>query len=143
MSKSKETYDALSAEEKGADETQICVELAPREITTMSLRFGHKETSIAWRSLGKTVTDDATKEKKVLLSEINGVVQPGELVAVMGPSGSGKTTLLDILGGRGQVGLTGTFYLNGRPSSKTLRRTIAYVLQDDIFYEQLTVRQQV
>jgi ABC-type multidrug transport system ATPase subunit len=39
--------------------------------------------------------------------------------------------------------LKGEVYINGEPFKKSMRREIAYVLQEDIFYTQLTVRQQL
>ena len=54
-----------------------------------------------------------------------------------------KTTLLNILGGRGRANLKGDVYINGNAFKKSMRREIAYVLQEDIFYTELTVRQQL
>ncbi|XRB05637.1 ABC transporter [Pycnococcus provasolii] len=53
---------------------------------------------------------------KQLLYNATGIVNPGELVAIMGPSGCGKTTLLDCLSGRRKTGVqTGSRYCNGVP----------------------------
>jgi ABC-type multidrug transport system ATPase subunit/ABC-type multidrug transport system permease subunit len=111
-----------------------------------SLRFhdgGIKESSLLWRKLDKLIEIDGTKTTKQILFHVSGCAKPGEMVALMGPSGSGKTTLLNVLGGRGRANLKGEVYINNEPFKKSLRRTIAYVLQEDIFYNELTVRQQL
>jgi ABC-type multidrug transport system ATPase subunit/ABC-type multidrug transport system permease subunit len=111
-----------------------------------SLRFhdgGVKQTSLIWKGLDKFIDIEETKTTKQILFNVTGCAQPGEMVALMGPSGSGKTTLLNVLGGRGRANLQGEVYLNNEPFKKSLRRTIAYVLQEDIFYSELTVRQQL
>ncbi|WVZ95977.1 hypothetical protein U9M48_041674 [Paspalum notatum var. saurae] len=82
---------------------------------------------------------------KTLLDGISGEARDGELFAVMGASGSGKSTLLDALAGRiardslrGGGGVT----LNGEPlHGRRLRSISAYVMQDDLLYPMLTVRE--
>ena len=81
-----------------------------------------------------------SQEMKTILKGINGVVRPGEMLAMMGPSGSGKTTLLTALGGRlGGGRLTGTISYNKNPFSNKMKRNIGFVTQDDILLPHLTV----
>ena len=86
------------------------------------------------------------KDKKTeveLLSNVSGVFNPGEMVALLGPSGSGKTTFLDVLAGRKSVGTTsGSVQFGGiEPSSQFLRRYTGYVEQFDTLIAALTARE--
>ncbi|KAF8666873.1 hypothetical protein HU200_053396 [Digitaria exilis] len=80
---------------------------------------------------------------KTLLDGISGEAREGELFAVMGASGSGKSTLVDALAGRiSRESLRGTVTLNGEPlHGRRLRAISAYVMQDDLLYPMLTVRE--
>lgn len=86
----------------------------------------------------------ATRNTKTLLDGISGEAREGELFAVMGASGSGKSTLLDALAGRiARDSLRGGgATLNGEPlQGRRLRAISAYVMQDDLLYPMLTVRE--
>ncbi|CAM9394282.1 unnamed protein product [Chrysoparadoxa australica] len=61
----------------------------------------------------------------------------------MGPSGSGKTTLLNLLGGRNLELTEGEVKLNGVPWKKSFKKLVGFVKQEDIFYQHLTVREQL
>lgn len=60
--------------------------------------------------------------------------------SIAGLSGAGKSTLLNTLTGRIQAN-AGTVTLNDLPVSRQLRRKISYVMQQDIFYPSLTLKE--
>jgi len=82
---------------------------------------------------------------KRIMHNVSGFACSGEVLALMGPSGSGKTTLLNILAQRPTLGRTGYWtgelLLNGMPPWKDWEREMAYVMQKDIFYDELKVRE--
>ncbi|KAB2603597.1 ABC transporter G family member 22-like [Pyrus ussuriensis x Pyrus communis] len=75
-----------------------------------------------------------------ILHGITGSVLPGEVLALMGPSGGGKTTLLNLLSGRVKL-KTGTITYNDQPYTKFLKRRIGFVMQDDLLFSHLTVKE--
>jgi ABC-type multidrug transport system ATPase subunit len=119
--------------------------MSAKSSETKSMRFkgnGLKEATLVWQSLSKFV-DEPKGYQKHILTNVSGSAKPGEAIALMGPSGSGKTTLLNILGGRGLQNVSGSVFINNVKFQKSMRKTIAYVLQEDIFFTELTVREQL
>ena len=99
-------------------------------------------------SIPQKVTNKLTGKQetiaKTLLSNISGCVEPGQVVAIMGASGAGKSTLLNVLAGRiSNVGiLTGEISINGSPRNPiNWKKQVCYVEQDDLMYENLSVRE--
>lgn len=88
---------------------------------------------------GGILRKNLKSEEKVILKGITGIIQPGEILAMLGPSGSGKTTLLTALGGRLGGRLNGSITYNGKPFSNAMKRNTGFVTQDDILYPHLTV----
>ncbi|KAF6163633.1 hypothetical protein GIB67_036093 [Kingdonia uniflora] len=80
--------------------------------------------------------------EKFILHGVTGSVHPGEILALMGPSGGGKTTLLNLLSGRVKsIEPSGIITYNDQPYSKSLKRRIGFVLQDDVVFPHLTVKE--
>lgn len=100
--------------------------------------------TVGWprrRPLEVVFTDvSLTIGKTSILTRVGGSCKPGEVMAIMGPSGSGKTSLLNAISGRVRP-THGTITIGGAPLNKRHKRQICYVLQDDIFYTNLTLRQ--
>ncbi|XP_052197813.1 ABC transporter G family member 1-like [Diospyros lotus] len=98
---------------------------------------------LTWRDLSVTVPGNKGGRRSIL-EEVNGYVEPGEVLAVMGPSGCGKSTLLDALAGRlgSKTKQTGEILINGRKQTLAFG-TSAYVTQDDTLMTTLTVQEAV
>ena len=102
---------------------------------------------------------------KQILRDVSGAVDKGEILAIMGPSGEyvcrysnnecsidiylcyffnflggGKTTLLNALAGYTPIS-QGSIQVRGKKINKRVRRRISYVLQSDIFFANLTLRE--
>ncbi len=80
----------------------------------------------------KDITFGYTKEK-IILSGVNLLAKPGQLIAIVGPTGAGKTTIINLLmrfydPQQGRILLDGTDHLDYTRSS--VRRAYAMVLQD-------------
>merc|ERR1719335_2125455 len=108
---------------------------------------GDNRASLTARSsIHSKITPSAKKSTKVILDHVSGEAKPGEILALMGPSGSGKTSLMNVLSGRASY-QEGDVSINGKnldkASMKKLLSRVAYVKQQDIFFETLTVRDQL
>jgi len=71
------------------------------------------------------------------------LVRPREFVCIIGANGSGKSTLMNILAGRA-LPSEGTVLLNHvdlHANFQALKQDIAFVPQQDVLHEQLTLRQ--
>ncbi|KAL5039223.1 hypothetical protein BDV3_002607 [Batrachochytrium dendrobatidis] len=85
------------------------------------------------------------KQKMVVLEEVQGVVRPGQVMAIMGGSGAGKTTLLDILARKNKSGMvSGEILINGRfMDNDDYKSIIGYVDQEDTLMDTLTVYESI
>ena len=121
---------------------ECCVEAAVPK-TTLSQEPG---VVLRWEDVSYNVSDRVTKARKTIVDRSSGVVEGGQLLALMGPSGSGKTSLLDILAHRtrGKAAVSGRIAVDGREVSLSeFRRVAAYVEQEDALLGSLTVRETV
>ncbi|KAJ1900252.1 (ABC) transporter [Kickxella alabastrina] len=84
-----------------------------------------------------------------LLKNVNGIVRPGEILAILGASGAGKSTLLDILSRREKCGkVTGKVQINDRDiigdiTTEEFHRMSGYVDQQDVHVATATVHESV
>jgi len=114
-------------------------------IGSQLFRNRNREGTSSGTSTNNSGTGASTKD---ILCGVSGYAAPGELLACMGPSGSGKSTLLNTLSGRtsfqdGTLSINGTPLKPGSSAMKRLMSKTAYVKQADIFFEHLTVRDQL
>lgn len=95
---------------------------------------------------GKCKGRGALKEPKSIIEDVSGSVLPGQFLAIIGASGAGKTTLLNFLSGREiskNLKKTGSILINQREKEKVSNFSAfsAYVQQDDILFQTMSVRE--
>ncbi|KAI8621388.1 P-loop containing nucleoside triphosphate hydrolase protein, partial [Chytriomyces sp. MP71] len=98
---------------------------------------------LSFKDISYAIPNRKAEGAQPLLDGINGMVVPGEVLAVMGPSGAGKSTFLDVIAGR--HGRSGTVYgqvlLNG--ILKPMKLYSSYIAQDDYLLGSFTVKETV
>jgi ABC-type multidrug transport system ATPase subunit len=100
----------------------------------------HVPASLSFSGIGYELPNG-----RQVLSDIQGSVRPGEVMAIMGASGAGKSTLLDILARKNKRGLTrGEVLINGREvKDEEFKSVMGYVDQEDTLMGTLTVYESV
>jgi len=95
---------------------------------------------------GRCKPKNALTEPKEIIRGVSGTVKPGQFLAIIGASGAGKTTLLNFLSGREisqNLEKTGVIKVNGEDKDhiRNFSSLSAYVQQDDILFQTMTVRE--
>ena len=125
--------------------------LSPGDIVTIGatrFRFSGSELLPATsapgsQSLVASGVSFALPSGKVLLEDVNLVIPPAALVAVIGPSGAGKSTLLGALTGNLSLAY-GSVHFDHRDMHRDhaeMRQRVGLVPQEDVVHRLLTVRQ--
>jgi len=135
---------ALTAE---AAQIESGVSEAQAKLAGISLRCNAVTVTLLEK---KQRSENEGNRKRILLDSTRVEIYPGTVTAIMGPSGGGKTTLLNILAGRLQYDKNIQAYgevtvsIDGRPLNgrvDMVRGQQGYVMQEDVFLSQQTVRE--
>ncbi|KAM6513689.1 hypothetical protein FALCPG4_016063 [Fusarium falciforme] len=98
--------------------------------------------NLTWSSVTVTVRGRETKQPKTIVDHVEGIVEAGEICALMGPSGCGKTTLLNVLARRpsSTSNIEAKVLINGSLLSRAAFRDIScFVEHEDALIGSLTV----
>ncbi|KAF4965242.1 hypothetical protein FSARC_6961 [Fusarium sarcochroum] len=102
--------------------------------------------NLTWRDVTVTVKDRETKQPKAIVDNVQGIVEAGEICALMGPSGCGKTTLLNVLARRptNASDVKAEVYVNGTHLSLAeFREVSCFVEQEDALIGSLSKKERL
>ncbi|KAH6663279.1 ATP-binding cassette sub-family G member 2 [Plectosphaerella plurivora] len=118
-------YGAISLDDSDDENTKLMAD--------------HKPASLYFRDVCYEL------KGKTILTNIQGMAHPGEVMAIMGASGAGKTTFLDILARKNKRGaVAGDFFVNGeKVDDAAYRNVIGFVDQEDTMLPTLTVHETI
>lgn len=114
--------------------------ISERRGTGIETINGYNGIGISARNIDKWV--GSGDGKKQILHKADVEIKPGEFVAIIGGSGAGKSTIMNVLNGFDR-NFTGEVYYNNinlKKNFQHLKGIIGYVPQEDIIYENLTLR---
>lgn len=125
LSRRKFEYQALSLEDSDDEAVKLMTDHKPASLYFEDVAYG--------------------LNGKQILSGIQGMAHPGEVMAIMGASGAGKTTFLDILARKNKRGITsGNFYINGeKVTDAEFKNVVGFVDQEDTMLPTLTVHETI
>ncbi|KAG6158116.1 hypothetical protein E4U35_005030 [Claviceps purpurea] len=125
LSRRKLRYGAIRLEDSDDETTRMMAE--------------HKPATLQFEKVGYQLNG------KVILSNILGTCNPGEVTAIIGASGAGKTTFLDILARKNKRGsVEGYFIVNGmKVHDSEFKKMVGFVDQEDTMLPTLTVHETI
>ena len=106
---------------------------------TARMMADHKPASLQFEKISYSLSG------KQILSDIQGIAHPGQVMAIMGASGAGKSTFLDILARKNKRGhVSGEIFVNGeKVSDAEFRSVVGFVDQEDTMLPTLTVHETI
>ncbi|KAG5913886.1 hypothetical protein E4U61_006356 [Claviceps capensis] len=125
LSRRKLRYGAIRLEDSDDEATRMMPE--------------HKPATLQFEKVGYQLNG------KVILSNILGTCNPGEVTAIIGASGAGKTTFLDILARKNKRGsVEGNFFVNGMEvHDSEFKKMVGFVDQEDTMLPTSTVHETI
>jgi ABC-type multidrug transport system ATPase subunit len=124
------------------------INIGPFELTfdgsaLSAFRIGNVELQVRGISYDVQVNRAGTTTQQRILHGASVRIRPSEFVCIIGANGAGKSTLMNIMAGRA-LPSEGSVLFNGvdlHANFQALKQNIAFVPQQDVLHEQLTLRE--
>src|SRR4029077_19572192 len=124
------------------------INIGPFELTfdgsaLRAWQSGNVELQVRGISYDVRVNRAGAAAQQRILHNASVRIRPSEFVCIIGANGTGKSTLMNIMAGR-TLPSEGSVLFNGvdlHANFRALKRDIAYVPQQDVLHEQLTLRE--